>query len=118
MAFSYTFATQTIVDLDIRPGSYSKEADPEDVGGDDEPVIRTALDIKHKFDVFVEPTGNTTGLVLADLLQMAASKLHWHVGVTDTTVGTAGALPVSIIESVNIGGGAAKIATLVFAPTT
>jgi hypothetical protein len=116
MAFSYTFATQTIVDLDIRPGSYSKEPDPEDVGGDDQPVIRTALDMKHKFDVFVEPDANTTGLILANLLQMAASKLHWHIGCTDTTVGTAGAI-VGIIESINIGGGAAKIATIVVAPT-
>jgi hypothetical protein len=117
MAYTFTSGTQTIVDLDIRPGSYSKEADPEDVGGDDEPVIRSALDMKHKIDVFIEPVGNTTGLTLADALIMAASKVHWHVTTTDTTVGTAGVIPASIVESVNIGGGSAKIATIVFAPT-
>lgn len=116
MAFSFTEGTQTIVDLDIRPGSYAKDPDPEDVGGDDEPVIRTALDIKHKFDVFVEPDSNTTGLTLANLLIMAASKDVWTIGCTDTTVGTAGALS-GIIESVNVGGGAAKIATIVVAPS-
>jgi hypothetical protein len=114
---AYSNSGHTITGLDVRPGSYSKEADPEDVGGDDEPVIRTALDMKHKVDIFIEPVGNTTGLTLAEALVMAASKLIWHVTCNDTTIGTAGVIPDSIIESVNIGGGSAKIATIVFAPS-
>jgi hypothetical protein len=114
---AYSYSGHTITGLDVRPGSYSKEPDPEDVGGDDQPVIRVALSMKHKIDVFIEPVGNTTGLLLAQALEMAASKLIWHVTCNDTTIGTAGVIPDSIVESVNIGGGAAKIATIVFAPT-
>ena len=115
-AFSFTSGTQTIAGLDVRPGSYSKEPDAEDVGGDNEPVNRAGLDMKHKFDVFVEPVGNTTGLTLASLLIMAASKLEWHITCNDTTIGTAG-LVEGIIESVNFSGRSAKIATLVVSPT-
>ena len=116
MAFSFTEGTATIVDLDVRPGSYVKEADAEDVGGDLEPVIRVALGIKHRFDVFVEPDGNTTGLVLANLLVMAASTVSWTIGCTDTTIGTAGTV-AGIIESINFSGRSAKLATIVVAPT-
>jgi len=113
MAFSYSLGT--ITGLDVRPGSYSKVPDPEDLGGDDEPTIRVANEFKHRFDVFIEPDGSTTGLTLANITAMAASKIEWDITVTDTTIGTAGAIE-GIIESINIGGGAAMIATIVVAP--
>lgn len=114
MAFSYSVGT--ITDLDIRPGSYSKVPDPEDLGGEDEPTIRVANDYKHRFDVFIEPDGNTTGLTLANITAMAASKDEWEITLTDTTIGTAGVIE-GIIESVSIGGGAAMIATIIVAPS-
>lgn len=115
MAFSY--AEGTITGLDVRPGTYSKIPDPEDVGGGNEPRIRVANGFKHRFDVFVEPDGSTTGLTLANLIAMAASKLkNWSITTTDTTIGTAGAV-TGVIESVTFGGGAAMVATIVVAPS-
>jgi len=114
MAFSY--AAGTISGLDIRPGSYSKVPDSEDLGGEDEPVIRVATEFKHRFDVFVEPDGSTTGLTLANITAMAASLVEWDITLTDTTIGTVGALE-GFIESVTLAGGAAMIATIVVAPS-
>ena len=116
MAFAYTEGS--ITDLDIQPGSYQKVPDPEDVGGTNEPHIRVADDMKHRFVVFVEPTGNTTGLTLTNIVEMATSVLTtWSIKCTDTTVGTSGTIPDGIIESVRTYGQSALMAEIVVAPS-
>lgn len=114
MAFAY--ALGTITDLDVRPGSYQEIGDPDDVGGDNQPIIRIANDYKFQFDVFIEPDGSTTGLTLANITAMAADDGEWSITTTDATIGAAGVVE-GIIESVNLGGTAAMVATIVVAPT-
>ena len=111
---AYAYALGTITDLEVRPGSWKQIPDHEDVGGDNSPIIRVANAHKNSIDVFVEPDASATGPILAHVLAMAASLIDWSITCTDTDIGTAGVL-TGKIESVNIAGESAMIATIVIA---